>query len=231
AVDRRIPTALHVMVGEVLHNLRSALDNTLGAIALINYPSDAGVGFPFGRDVDAFKAELAKQKKLPSDARDIIAAAQPYQGGNHLLWALHELNRRDKHRKGLVPLNMPAETSVSYIIFERGLPFVMGSRSGQHLIVSPRPTHAQLAVTRYPMAFWDARPGRITFGNASSPGEESLEFMTTTPGAKFHADLHPTFSIGFTNVGLDGQPVTAVLNDMRDLVERLLLTFASRFFR
>ena len=233
-LSKKPPRLLSVMTGEILHNLRSPLDQVCCAIAVLNGASETAVAFPIGQTLQEFETALDKQKKLPADARALIAAAKPYAGGNDLLYALHVLNKRDKHRVGLVPIEMPAETTASYIIFWEGLPFTIGSRKGQHLrceeVISNRPTLAELSKKSKPLAFWDARPGHLIFGRAGDPGDESLEFMTTIPGSVFEADFYPTFEIGFSKVGLEGQPVVAVLNQMRDLVEGLLLTFERRFF-
>ncbi|MDQ3525343.1 MAG: hypothetical protein M3451_09855, partial [Chloroflexota bacterium] len=81
------------------------------------------MAFPRGRNRDEFKRALGKQEKLlPSDAIKLIARAKPYRDrGTKLLWALLEMNRRDKHRVGLIPVQMPAELSVSYLCFWVGL--------------------------------------------------------------------------------------------------------------
>jgi hypothetical protein len=125
---------------------------------------------------------------------------------------------------------MPAETSLSYLVFWRGVGLVIGSRTGKHLVMNKPFTEADLVETGKPLAFYDCRPGRIVCGDAGTPGDESLEFLTTTPGAKFETDIRPTLNISFAKVGLDGQTVVAVLNDMRQLVERILIAFERRFF-
>ena len=229
-LTRKLPTDWAIIVGEVLHNLRSPLDQVLAAITILYSKPASGVAFPCGRDVNEFETALGKQKKLPADACALIRALKPYKRGNDFLWALHYLNKGDKHRPPLVPINMPAKTSASYICFWRGLPLVIGCKTGKHLVMEKPFTEEDLLETGKPLALYDARPGRIAFGDASSPGDESLEFMTTTVGAKFEADFYPSLNVGFANVGLDGQPGVIVLNEMRQLVQRILLTFETRFF-
>lgn len=229
-LNRKLPTEFSIIIGEILHNLRSPLDQAACAIALQNNRSENGVCFPFGQDKNAFETALGNQKKLPGDAINIIHNAKPYKGGDDLLWALHDLNRQDKHRVGVVPINMPAETSVSHIIFSEGVPIVVGCKTGKHLNIIRRPTPEEIARMSKPTALYDARPGRIVCGDAGTPGDESLEFMTTTPGAKFEADFYPSLSVAFTGVGLEGKPVVTVLNEFRQLVEGILLTFKGRFF-
>lgn len=233
-LSEKISNTIPVMVGEILHNLRSPLDQILCAIAVhIAKIDENGVAFPRGRDKAEFETALERQKKLgmPVDALDLIAAAKPYKkNGDNLLWALLELNRRDKHRLGLIPINMPGAVVASYVCFWRGLPLVIGPKTGKHLVMEKPFTAEDLIETGKPLALYDARPGHILFGDAGTPGDTSLEFMTTTPGARFDSDFQPALDIAFSEIGIDGQPVAAVLDDMRHLVERILLTFERRFF-
>ena len=229
----KISIELSVVIGEILHNLRSPLDQMLCAVALQHGLSEDYVQFPSGVSIDKFKARLKDQKKLgiPTDALAIVEAAKPYKGGNDLLHALMELNRRDKHRVGIVPINLPAQMSFSQIVFMEGIPLVVGPRTGQHLLQSkPRPTREELAALKKPTAIFDARPGRIHFTEFGPLGDKGMEFMTTTPGAQFYADFQPALDIAFDDVGLNGQPVVAALNQMRDLIEGILLAFEKRFF-
>ncbi len=89
---------------------------------------------------------------------------------------------------------------------------------------------AALGFTGKPHALYDARPGRIVFNDRGPTWDDNLDFLTTTPGAKFDSDFQATMNIAFDETGVRGQPVVAILNDMRDLVQRLLLTFEKRFF-
>src|ERR1017187_8892501 len=53
---------LSILTGEILHNLRSALDNMLSEIVVrISKKTDSKVEFPFGRNFDEFEAKLLKQ--------------------------------------------------------------------------------------------------------------------------------------------------------------------------
>jgi hypothetical protein len=107
---------------------------------------------------------------------------------------------------------------------------VIGCKTGRHLVLGKPFTDADLVETGKPLALYDARPGYLEFGDASSPGDESLEFMTTTPGAKFEADFQPSLDITISEVGFDGKPVVTVLHEARQLVEGILLTFKKHFF-
>ena len=99
-----LPVAFNLRAGEILHNLRSPLDQTLSAIALQNHPDPTGVGFPFGKTKGNFETILRRQKKLPVAALRMIEGLRPYIfKGDALLAAVHYLNIGDKH-SGLTPV-------------------------------------------------------------------------------------------------------------------------------
>lgn len=229
---KQLPGEFAVDAGAILHSLRSPLDQILGAVVAQNGLSESGVGFPFGRSADHFEAELQKQKKLPDAANELIREAQPYSGGNNLLWGLHELNRRDKHRAGLVPLMMPSHTTMSFLKFTKGLGLVVGCKTGKHLLLAKeRPSEAEIDLLPSPKAHYECDAGsHIQFGAAESLGDDSLEFLTTTPSAVFETDFKPALDIGFREKIFNGKPMTEVLHAMRQSVERILLSFEKRYF-
>jgi hypothetical protein len=72
---------------------------------------------------------------------------------------------------------------------------------------------------------------KISFPKLGASADDSMEFLTTTPGAKFKTDFKPSFDVAFKDVGaFEGEPIVHVLHQARDLVERILLTFRRRFF-
>ncbi|RWP19278.1 MAG: hypothetical protein EOR00_09230 [Mesorhizobium sp.] len=95
-----IPCGLSLIIGDAIHNLRSALDITLfGMIgATASYPWM--VQFPFARNKDGLKAAIAKAEiaLAGNDVVAVIEAAEPYGGGNELFHGLNVLDITDKHR-------------------------------------------------------------------------------------------------------------------------------------
>jgi hypothetical protein len=135
-VAPEIPTDIHVSVGAILHNLRSSLDQMLSTIALLKHASANQVEFPFGRTKNEFEAALAQQKKLPPDAKVMIAALKPYRvRGNALLYAIHALNRPDKHRPGLIPINLHTTSGMDRMMVQRGAILTIGPRAGFHFVL------------------------------------------------------------------------------------------------
>jgi len=94
------------IAGDVLHNLRSALDHL--AFQLVEVGECRGIGerrgkriafpiFDTANDYEALKA--GKVKGARKAAIKAIDALQPYKGGKgEILWRLHELDNIDKHR-------------------------------------------------------------------------------------------------------------------------------------
>lgn len=235
-----IPLDIAVRAGEVLFNLRSALDQVACALAIKHSGLSKDTYFPFGKTLDIFERELpAKTKKLPPDAIDLIRTLQPYKGGNDLLWSLHDLNRQDKH-VSLVPVNLYSSTvSGSDIKARTGDIYRVGPRLGQHMVrtIIERPDGSivRAFVQHDPLKRFTMRKvgdrWRMEFAiTGDAPPEEQMDYLTCSIGAKFEEDFQPSFNIAFGNIEiLKTEPVLAVLHQMRQLVEGIILAFDGRF--
>lgn len=102
-----LPWNVPLIIGDVIHNLHSALD-----LAVYDIVSRTGVEpsrdlyFPFRRDRDKLVSALkGREIKLlgPAIIDLILNEIKPYPGGNDALYALHDLDITDKH-KLLVPI-------------------------------------------------------------------------------------------------------------------------------
>jgi hypothetical protein len=228
-----IPIEFSISIGEILHNLRSPLDQICCELALMNGRTETKVYFPFGGDKKGFETSLREQKKLPSDARDFIKKIEPYSGGaGHVWWALNQLNRRDKHRVGLVPMNTNTVVRMKELKVDGARVIRVGSRRGKHMLCDPATNNlVQPDTTKAPRFRDDDGVKSIEFGPlADNPVYDDMEIMTTFPGARVKIDAEPHFDIAFREIEMDGQPTVAVLNDMRDSVGRILRAFETRFF-
>ena len=109
-----LPEQWSVIVGEITHDLRSALDLLVWQLSLLETPTPYdksafpiySVGRSRRKEIKSF---WGRQGKGPSCLKDIhsrywtrIEAFQPYKRGNRSrqnpLFLLHELNNADKHR-------------------------------------------------------------------------------------------------------------------------------------
>jgi hypothetical protein len=110
---QRVPTLSFEVVaiaGDVVHNLRSALDHLaqqLVRVGLTITPPVVAltdkelrqVEFPVSETVEKYQADKARKVKgMQPRAIEAIDRLKPYKGGNDALWRIHELDNIDKHR-------------------------------------------------------------------------------------------------------------------------------------
>lgn len=137
-----IPDDWQDLVGEAVHNMRSALDHLAFALNATGY-ADAKNGaaipperenkssFPIFGNISqagvamdgegAFETSTS-HRDMPAGAVSVIEQLQPYKRGKDFrldpLWAIHELSRVDKHRIDLgVSASLPQQ-SIDSIHFE-----------------------------------------------------------------------------------------------------------------
>lgn len=99
-----------VILGDVLHNLRSCLDHLAHQLALAHEPDKdppTGTEFPIFVDRDKFRSQdrgggLYKVRGLHPDVIGAIATLQPHNTPEHPLWVLQQMSNADKHRLGIV---------------------------------------------------------------------------------------------------------------------------------
>ena len=92
------------VAGDVVHNLRSALDHLAYQLVLVGSPDvepSRRVEFPIAKDAATYEADKRqKVKGMRADAVRSIDALQPYKGvcNGDALWRIHDLDNIDKHR-------------------------------------------------------------------------------------------------------------------------------------
>lgn len=95
------PKALPILIGDVLHSLRSALDHlACQLVEVAGATPSTQIYFPICKDAAAYARDKAgKTKGMRPVAIAAIDGIKPYGGGgNDTLWRLHALNIVDKHR-------------------------------------------------------------------------------------------------------------------------------------
>lgn len=103
---REIPPIIPLIIGDVLHNARAALDMAVAQLALarIGYVP-RHVRFPFHASREALE-HASREDWLEwlgaAPARAILEEIRPFPGGNEPLCALHELDIRNRHLR-LIP--------------------------------------------------------------------------------------------------------------------------------
>lgn len=140
-IRKPVPTKFSATIGDVVHNLRTALDLLMCDLVTINGKSAKEVYFPFC-NTPADLSETIKARKIHRAGLDVvqyIEALKPYKGGNIALRAIHDLDIADKHQALLpvlagasVPLrdllgpNIPESVANFQIIIERDGQMVIG---------------------------------------------------------------------------------------------------------
>jgi hypothetical protein len=88
--------------GDIIHNLRSALDHLAHQLVRIGSPGkevSRRIEFPIAKDLATYESDkTGKIKGMRPEAKKAIDELKPYKGGNDSLWRIHELDNFDKHR-------------------------------------------------------------------------------------------------------------------------------------
>lgn len=89
-----------LIVGDVVHNLRSALDHIACRLVVANGGQiTKQTAFPIGETAHRYKsARLRVEVGMSGRALRYIDLMKPYGGGYDLFWRLHRLDIEDKHR-------------------------------------------------------------------------------------------------------------------------------------
>jgi hypothetical protein len=212
AITEQPPLAIGVILGDVVHNLRSALDHLVWQLVLkANRVPGDWTRFPLYDDPGKFAKAVTtpgqRSRRNPllglegTPPLQAIEALQPYHGqhANNLLGALHSLSNEDKHRVVLRTVTgVRAPTSIEDLRLARN------ADAGTILRVN------------------------LMVGVPLEDGTEvlsvSLDPVGPNPEVIMKGNL--TLDIAFG----EGATLGTVLPDMADAVADLILDFEQRFF-
>jgi hypothetical protein len=111
-----IPTEIAMLVGDAIHNIRSALDHLACQLVFAsgNSISDQ-TSFPIFKGTQINEPSFARKVQGMSQAAQDIRSSEPYKNGKgHTLWVLHELDIADKHHGLLTILFKVNSVSVKF---------------------------------------------------------------------------------------------------------------------
>jgi hypothetical protein len=102
-----LPVIINVEAGVIVNSIRSSLDILAVALAARNgFPNSKDTYFPICGSVNEFidplSEGLEKIKRLSPQDRATIERLMPYDGGDDMLYALHQMDITRKHRRLLV---------------------------------------------------------------------------------------------------------------------------------
>ncbi len=150
-----VPEPITAIIGDAIHNLRSAWDHLAYQLALSNGITDENsfskVCFPIGESRKEYKRifERKVQPFLSEKANKAIELLQPHKGANDEFWAIHWLDIIDKHRALITGVTS------AILAIEVGYDDIVKFMPGVDLGVGPESIPSRL------VRFDNANPGRI----------------------------------------------------------------------
>jgi hypothetical protein len=198
-----IPVEISLRTGEVLQNLRSALDYVVCALVEKKTPGGTTrfTGFPVFPNAQEYKA--GSPRKIHGMAKRAMHAMdlnKPYKGGTDALWHLRQLNDREKHRLLLTAgiafrVNVDTKFGGSYLI-QRGRSIRMGGTIIREDVTPP---------------------------NRVFPVEDGAVFFTAP--ADMNVDPQFTFEIAFNEPQIiEGEPILPTIHQLTNLIEGIVST-------
>jgi hypothetical protein len=208
-VHKPVPDELSVMVGDIAHNLRSALDQMVAALVRDNRRNVAhGTGFPISESAERFKtAAISKLRNLSAEATKFITDLEPYKGGKtSALWVLAELNNMDKHNT-IVP------TTVAHVATEAAMSFpFLGFQADGSLTIGVNPPGEKIG-------------GLLPTKRLSHLEDNAIIHISPFADSPFHenVELLTQITLGKTQITND-EPVIEFLAELINFVEGMLNT-------
>lgn len=94
-----LPNSVADLAGDIVNNLRSALDIATYTLAVKSgCEKPKNCAFPFAGSLAQMANSLGRSKDLPLPIQSLFVGLQPYLGGDDILWALNEMCNTDKHK-------------------------------------------------------------------------------------------------------------------------------------
>ena len=204
-----VPPAISPIVGDILQNLRSALDHMAFQLFKIGPGGRSGedgrhIYFPIFDDAAMYKSGvIRKVKGMRQDAIDAIHAVKPYKGGNEILWRLHALNNLAKHRLLITAISSLSAHSILPIVRAKLIEGFRGSRPNDPI---PDLQGTLMGIRHVPL-----KAGDILLTIPESEVEQYMQFR---------------FIITFAEPGIiDGEPIIETLHQMAALVDNIVTSF------
>ena len=188
-----LPTDIPCLAGDILHNLRAALDHLMYRLLppTTDVQEQRRRAFPIGRDGQHYQngERSRRMQALRPDLTQRIDQMEPYQGGRgHAIWQLHELNVIDKHRLlltvGLASHHvwrLPTLSPVGIGIFRRRSKTVVLEHraSVPDSLVEPRTGNATITIAINEPSIVPVRPLVPALKDFSASSKASSPCLTT----------------------------------------------------
>lgn len=201
---RNPPPILSVIAGDVLQNLRTALDYLMCALVIANGGKPTSqTCFPISKQVPTTSDEIASFRRkingVGQPAENLIHAIKPYKGGDDALWRLHALNNRDKHQLLLTVGIIPRSWNFG----------------------------AHLAKTRHLQGYIPIPSAYVKLSAGIIALKTGQEIFRDPPNSKVNEDIQLVFDVALNEPGIvAGEVLLVVLRRSYDCVWRLVAKFA-----
>lgn len=220
------PPRILILIGEIVFNLRSALDHLAYQLVLLSGEAfnERRIYFPIGNSFNEFKRIMrtGEIKKINRTSRRRLIALKPYRSGNNGFWILNELSNRDKHR-----LLMGLQTK---FFFEEG-----------HEPMEPKLNVWEISpngeISPAERSYFDILPIRNSKTTSNSvellvpleSGQEVYRYVANWDFS-YHQHLRFAFDIVFGEPEtIEGQPIVSTLKQLTELLDETLEFFAPLF--
>jgi hypothetical protein len=212
---RETPVRIAAILGDVIHNLRSALDHLAYQLVWIGTgktPSSRTY-FPIADNCANYSARRSEQVQgARPEAINAIDSLKPYKGGNDTLWKLHKLNNVDKHRILIAVGSAFQSINLAAFVWRQHIKFRLAS--------DPNNPHNP-AFAGMPPINGFFRPADRMF-----PLKQGDELFVDLPDAEVDDQLQFRFEVAFGEPQiLEGEPLIETLQKMADLVDNIILSF------
>jgi hypothetical protein len=200
--EKSIPEHFALIIGDAVHNLRSALDLTVYALASEKSPSPHKIEFPFPLEAQRLESAIdnGQVRFAGEKVVEAVRALHPYPGGNALLCALHRINARDKHRLPILTGYQARITVAQISRLYPGMPFLTHPADIEAFTF----THAE-------------SDNLITLTDMTDYGDRNTR--RRTPDFEQEAKFQPAYSISLgKGQPFEGEPVIPLLVSMGDAV-------------
>lgn len=214
-VYKTVPTHFSAIIGDIFHNLRTALDVMIcDLVRLAGQDNTGGNGFPiFDSRKKFLKARpIGKIRGVTANAERLIEKLKPYfgAGGQSAFWHLHDMDILDKHNRILI-----AEAANLQLKIHGVIPFLFAPPGGGFGIGSPSAAGSQ------PLSLGVGVPDDF---KPAFPLTDNMEIYRCN--SAFNNDANCTIYITFgKDQVLEGEPVLETLKQLVDFVERVVALF------
>jgi hypothetical protein len=199
------PPQISLIIGDIVHNLRSALDHLADVLIRANGETPhSRVAYPICDTAEKFETTLTQIQRAGEDAVDLVRETKAYPGGNDGLWALKELDNIDKHRLLI---------AISTRQPDVGIGFPLGLLEPEFRAIAEK-----------------AEPLFIRSGGAVEPLKDGDKMYSVPPEAEDHPEPQFRLEIALAEPEiLKGEPLVPALVQLRDLTAGVIESFTPLF--